>query len=448
MNDVPSRRTPEILRPDVRLRRRALLGLGGAAAAAAVAGRAGLGTASAATRTSGLVGTQTLSPDARRIALAATDGWITVPGSGRYLPDPMAPAPYTTWGFGFRDVTGLDSTQIQAQRGHFQNSAPILWADEGEDVVITLHNIGLSIRPDLTDSHTIHWHGFRNAVPLFDGVPEVSVAVPIGRQFGYYYRPEDPGTYMYHCHFEDVEHVSMGMTGVIFVRPAQNAGVAASSIPPGRYAYNDGVLPGEPGSTAYDREWCMFLSELWTQERFEGAHIQEHDWSEYHADTWLLNGRCYPDTLVGNGTQTASGDLVAPDGHPELERQPISSLVEANAGDRVLLRFVNLGFEQQAMNLQGPTLRVIGLDATPLVGRDGTDNSYLTDTVYIGPGESVDALFTCPDVTERTTYLLANRSYGHLHNPGQPGLGGQLTEIRVRPTGDPEPFPTQTLPNH
>jgi len=424
--------------------RRRFLRLGGLGAGMIATGWA-VGPAQADGRAIGAVhpGTQVILPNARQIKLMATDGWIYVPGTNPYLPDPMAPAPLKAWGFGFRNVTGLTTTQITAQRGKFQNPAPILWADENEDVVVTLRNQGLSVRPDLTDAHSIHWHGFRNAIPLFDGVPEVSVAVPIGREFSYYYRPVDPGTYMYHCHFEDVEHVSMGMTGVVFVRPAQNAG--APGILPGKYAYNDGVPDTDPLSTAYDREWTMFLTELWTKERYNGAHIQEHDWSEYEADAWLLNGRCYPDTLAPNGSQTAAGALVEPPGFPHLVRQPISSLVQGNAGDKVLLRFVNLGFQQQAMNLQGPAMRVVGKDATALVGRDGTDNSYLTDTIYIGPGESVDAIFTCPAVSTMTTFLLANRNYANLHNPGQPGLGGQLTEVRVHPAGT---LPPQSEPNH
>ena len=34
--------------------------------------------------------------DVKRIVLAATDGWISIPGTARYHPDPMAPPPYTT----------------------------------------------------------------------------------------------------------------------------------------------------------------------------------------------------------------------------------------------------------------------------------------------------------------------------------------------------------------
>ena len=80
----------------------------------------------------------------------------------------------------------------------------------------------MQVRPDLSDGHTLHWHGFGNAIPLFDGVPEMCVSIPIGRDLTYFYQPHDPGTYMYHCHFEDVEHVQMGMTGHVFVRPKQN----------------------------------------------------------------------------------------------------------------------------------------------------------------------------------------------------------------------------------
>ncbi|HEY7589435.1 MAG TPA: multicopper oxidase domain-containing protein [Candidatus Limnocylindrales bacterium] len=415
----------------------------------------------------------------RHITLAATDGFIYVPGnvpnpSGPmpFLPDPWAEPPQTMWGFGFRDMSSVLADEagpvdaaardlIVNQRGHFQAPAPMISVDEREDVFIRLMNIGLTMRPDLTDSHTIHWHGFRNAIPLFDGVPELSIAVPIGRDFTYFYRPQSsgPGTYMYHCHFEDVEHVSMGMTGIVFVRPEQNHGGVApgGAIPVARwvdptsggplgYAYNDALLPSDSQSTAYDREYGLFLSEAWARERFNGVHIQEHDWSDYEADIWLLNGRSYPDTLApnGGGTDPLTGELLASAERPELQYQPLSSLIQANAGDRILLRFVNLGFQQQAMTIDGLRMRVVGRDATLLRGRDGTDQQFQTNTIHIGPGESFDVIVTAPLVTAPTTYLLYNRNLAYLHTTDVPGLGGQMTEIRVYPAGTLDP---QTEPN-
>lgn len=96
----------------------------------------------------------------------------------------------------------------------------MFWLEEGVEFKLQLRNLGLQMRPDLTDAHTVHFHGFKNAIPFFDGEPSSSVSVPMNRSFTYVYRPHDPGTYMFHCHVEDVEHVQMGMTGLVFVRPA------------------------------------------------------------------------------------------------------------------------------------------------------------------------------------------------------------------------------------
>jgi FtsP/CotA-like multicopper oxidase with cupredoxin domain len=210
------------------------------------------------------------------------------------------------------------------------------------------------------------------------------------------------------------------MTGVVFVRPALGP----------KFAYND-------TSTAFDREYVMFLSEVWAEAHWDDAHIQLPDWTNYKPDFWLLNGRVYPDTLAPNGIgNDPTGDLNAPVGSPHLQRQPISSLVQANAGEKVLLRFVNLGYQKQAMTLPGIKMNVIAKDAT-LLKNGSADMSYLTNTISIGPGESVDAIFTAPAVTSNTTYLLYNREYDHLNNAGGIGYGGQMTEVRIQPTGVP-----------
>ena len=159
------------------------------------------------------------------LALAATDGYITVPGRED---DPL-------YIFGFIPVEpdASRSTQLDhdVQGPRADTRAPTLDFLQNDDIKITLTNLGLVQRPDLTDSHTIHWHGFDVPSPLNDGVPEVSVAVPIGKQLTYFYRPHREGTYMYHCHFEDVEHVQMGMTGDRLRAPAAGRHVASAGSP-------------------------------------------------------------------------------------------------------------------------------------------------------------------------------------------------------------------------
>ena len=416
-----------------RLTRRALLtGAGGLAASAAV-GRLG-GRSSAPSAPPRL---QRMAPAAlgsavatRELHLCGTDGWVSMPAGAPadapFYPDSLAPAPYDTYVFGFRDATGMAAADIGSLKGHAQISAPMLSFDQETDIKVTLSNLGLQQRPDLTDGHTLHWHGFQNAIPLFDGVPELSMSIPIGREFTYFYRPHDPGTYMYHCHFEDVEHVQMGMTGMLFVRPIQNAG--SGSVPPGQYVYNDG-----DGHTGYDREFGFMLTELWSAAHYRDAHIQVSDWTDYHPSFWLLNGRGYPDTIAPNGNPRSTDT-----GTDRLHYQPISSLVTANSGDRVLLRLANLGYENHAMTLDGIQLRVVGKDSTLL------KDPYTTGTVDLGPGESRDVIFTAPDVGSTTTFLLYDRNYSFASNGGGKGYGGQMTEVRISPPGT---VPAQTAPN-
>jgi len=418
------------------LTRRSFLAGSVGAAGLLVAGRTGTGLGSQSQlRVAPVAATNTLH-------LAATDGWASMAQSAphtTFWPDPWAPSPYDMYVFGFRNVTDLSDADVTAQRGLAQISAPVLAFDEYDastqnDVRITLTNLGLSMRPDLTDGHTIHWHGFVNAIPLFDGVPELSISVPIGRSFTYYYRPHDPGTYMYHCHFEDVEHVQMGMTGIVYVRPKQN-GTNVGSIPAGhqlRYAYNDG-----DGTTQYDREFSFMINEIWAEAHFRDAHIQTTDWTDYAPSFWTLNGRSFPDTIAGNGDPMATGPADLPDGQERLRYQPISSLVRCNGGERVLLRMSNLGYQNHTMTCDQIPLTVVAKDSVRLANSNGVTHYLTGSSVEIGPGESRDVIFTAPPVSQTTTFLFYDRNYAYLNNGGGAGYGGQLTHIEVHPTGLP-----------
>jgi hypothetical protein len=282
------------------------VGVVGTVVAGGVVGGLGRGAAPAS------AATQTLS-------LVATDGYATMPGREN---DPL-------YIFGFRDVTS-DPDQsvshlIAQYKGHTQMSAPTLDFVQDDDMKITLTNLGLVQRPDLTDSHTIHWHGFDIPSPLNDGVPEVSVAVPIGKQLTYFYRPHREGTYMWHCHFEDVEHVQMGMTGIVFVRPKQD-GTAIGGFT--KFAYND-----TDGSTGYHRHFAILLNEVWSKFHDGDRDIQETIPTDYEPQWFTLNGRCYPQTTLRNDHHGESSGITTPnpnyDNAPD-KSQPNSSLIQAN----------------------------------------------------------------------------------------------------------------------
>jgi FtsP/CotA-like multicopper oxidase with cupredoxin domain len=379
------------------------------------------------------------------ILLSATDGYMTVPGRED---DPL-------YIFGFIPVPNDTVGNLENDfKGRAQHVAPILDTTEATDVYVKLTNLGLIQRPDLTDSHTIHWHGFRTPTSLFDGVPEVSVAVPINRQFTYFYRPHNAGTYMYHCHFEDVEHVQMGMTSIVFVRPAGHP----------NWAYDD-------SSTAFDRHFAILLNEVWNEFHDGDRDIQESIATDYDPQWFTLNGRCYPHTVLPNDDPALASQLRlltanANNGDDEAS-QPVSALIQVNPGERVLLRLANLGYQQHAMELPGISMRVIGQDATFLgagtsLGVTYGDRRYSTNTLYIGPGEARDVLFTAPSYSGSAPtftdawgtynrYFFRNRDYRKLANNGDPGgggangaisrLGGMATEVRVYAPGTSVPAP-------
>ena len=311
--------------PTPRLSRRALLKIGGGGLVAV----AGAGSLSAALRSPGSAQAAAVAPVTnptidRIFALAGTDGWVSLRGAELtegdqvVFPDPLG-EDRNMYNYGFRDASrwqrilqtvdpnsaaGREAHDaIYSWKGETQNASPLLWVDEGQKVQVVLYNLGWQVRPDIPDGHTIHWHGFRNAIPWFDGVPEMAAGAPIGKTLTYFYNPVDPGTYMYHCHWEDVEHIQMGMTGIVFVNPKQNAtgvtGTPVSFYTPRageRYVFND-----HNGASAYDRQFAFMLMDFNPVQHWQLAHIQQPDWSDYRPSAWAMNGRTYPDTVLPEG---------------------------------------------------------------------------------------------------------------------------------------------------
>jgi len=414
----------------------------------------------------------------KRYHIAATDGWVSMPTQTApmppFFPDPDAPA-YTAdrgmYIMGFRDVTDYAAfvgdrdkgefpltREIMAQKERAQLTAPLFYTRVGEDLRLHLTNLGLARRPDLVDSHTIHFHGFPNQVVYFDGVPDNSVAAQIGRTLVYRYIPEDPGTYMYHCHFDDVEHVGMGLRGMCFVLPSKT-----SNRGPGTgYAY-------DYEESYFDRQFAFLLTEEDPHLHFNDAHLQLNDFSQYAPAFSLMNGRAWPDTVQPNidpktGEQL-DGAEVAESVAKRLRYNPNSSLIQANSGESVLIRVSNLGYRERSLLLPGLPMRMVGRDAKPVVaGRPdylaappspgqayprGSRGDLTVDTnrIDLGPGESRDMIFTAPKVGQRTVFPFYDRNDSFVHNAAGAsgdGYGGARTEVHVFPKGlDPQVRPGQ-----
>src|ERR1700739_1978356 len=204
--------------------------------------------------------------------------------------------------------------------------APLMAIDEDDEFFLTLTNVGMIMRPDLFEQHTVHFHGYPNASAFYDGVPDASVAINIAASFTYYYLAPDAGTYFWHCHITPPEHLQMGMVGQLYVRPRQNrvavgsylydaltsqqrdlrtACSSASDIlcsPPlpalasgvtqtvpraatGNYAYNDG-----DGTTFYDVEYPLQIHGFDPNFHFVGMTFNPEGFTHMNDKNCLLTG--------------------------------------------------------------------------------------------------------------------------------------------------------------
>jgi len=91
--------------------------------------------------------------------------------------------------------------------------AGVLRVKLGEEMQVTLRN-------DLPQPTTIHWHGMR--VPnAMDGVPGVTQdPIEPGDKFVYRFVPKDAGTFWFHPHVRTSEQVERGLYGVLIVEDA------------------------------------------------------------------------------------------------------------------------------------------------------------------------------------------------------------------------------------
>jgi hypothetical protein len=255
---------------------------------------------------------------------------------------------------GYVSPTVTDSAAIM-NTGVMNGSipGPLFSFDEDDEFMMTLTNVGMIMRPDLFEQHTVHFHGYPNASSFYDGVPDASIAINIGGSFSYYYWAPDAGTYFWHCHVTPPEHLQMGMVGQLYVRPRQNripdgtdpyisstvweegdprtacrdtgAGFKAGTLPPDilcstpqpttdagfvhrtgyKYLYNDG-----DGSTRYDIDVPLQIHGFDPNFHFVGMTFNPEGFADMKDKYFLLNGRSYPDTVgVAHGPADVLGQL-------------------------------------------------------------------------------------------------------------------------------------------
>ncbi len=207
----------------------------------------------------------------------------------------------------------------------FNGSAP------GPTIQVTQGDkVRVIFKNELPEPSSLHWHGFEDQIGN-DGMPGISQEpVRPGQTFTYNFVIKQEGTYFYHSHMAMQELA--GMLGAFIMHP---------KVPYRPYCDKDFVI-----------------------------HLQEYA---------VLANSTTPDTMMMEFNWLLLNGKASPVSTPLIVRQ----------GDRVRIRFVNLGMDHHPMHLHGHTFYVTGTEG----GRIPETAWWPGNTVLVGVAQARNVEF-------------------------------------------------------
>lgn len=390
----------------------------------------------------------------RHYVLLSTDGYTNLPTSPD-LNDHKKESVYI-WGFiggllSVDDVVIPENSYLDWRKsynwdnlfklkGSAKLPSPIIWGEVGDDIYITLINLGMLYRTDILDNHSIHLHGAHVPTQL-DGFPETSFGVPVWMPnskynclcspptITYYFKLDHPGTLLYNCHVKASEHIQMGMYGALVIYPSIESlnmeGVHQDSD--GFWYFNDKLLDFVPNSATnrnfaynnpysyYDKEYIILLSDIDSNWHKAIENLESFNSTNFKPNYWLVNGKSFPDTLLPY--EEKYNDLSSKD----LTQINYNSYVHINTNDKLLLRMINIGYDPVPWYVHGWHFEILGKDShiSPFLSLKTLISSYkhnkISDksfTINISSGETYDLLIEATDKYHiYESYILNGQDY-------------------------------------
>jgi FtsP/CotA-like multicopper oxidase with cupredoxin domain len=215
--------------------------------------------------------------------------------------------------------------------------------------------VAVHFRDTGSQPHSLHFHGQLGLSQEMDGVPATSSTVNPGKEFVYTFTAENPGTMMYHCHVSTYYHVDMGMYGAFIVEPKDE-------------------------KKDWDKEYTFILDDwaVGTMDPFTATTKRDYNY-------FTINGKSFPETTP----------------------------IEGKVGQKVKVRWINMGYETYSIHTHGYGVLITHLDGYPV------PQPYQRDVVTIAPGERVDFTFTLRE----GIYPWHDHQLEHVMNNGE-YLGG------------------------
>jgi FtsP/CotA-like multicopper oxidase with cupredoxin domain len=203
---------------------------------------------------------------------------------------------------------------------------PTIEAVEGDRVRFLVKN-------DLPEATSVHWH----SVFLPNGMDGISgltqPGIPPGKTFVYEFTLRQHGTFMYHSHGDEMVQIALGAMGFLIVHPKT------------------------PENPPVDRDFAIMLNEWYVP---PGAKTPDPSvMTDFNLFTF--NSRAYPGTS------------------PLLVKK----------GDRVRIRFGNVGQDSHPIHIHGHRFWITGVDG----GGVPKSAQWSATTVDVSPGETRDVEF-------------------------------------------------------
>ncbi len=216
--------------------------------------------------------------------------------------------------------------QIHAWCYNGRTPGPTIEAVEGDLVRILVTN-------RLPEPTTVHWHGILLPSGM-DGVAGLSQqAIPPGSTFAYEFTLRQHGTYMYHSHGDEMVQIGLGSMGFLIIHPKK------------------------PEHPRIDRDYAIFLNEWFV--RPGSATPDVNVMTDFNIFTF--NSKAFPGTA------------------PLFARE----------GERVRIRFGNIGQGSHPIHLHGHQFQITATDG----GRIPTSAQWPETTVVVFPGQTRDVEF-------------------------------------------------------
>lgn len=345
----------------------------------------------------------------RAFAITATDGF-TVEPDGNAIYD---------WSY--------------TARGSFQLPGPVLCANTGEVIDVTLtNNLPVATSIEFPGQSAVTWFGGVRWVPVgpvVNASGELLSLAPIAAANGgsvrYSFTASTAGTFAYRSGTDPTLQVQMGLFGAIVVRPSgvtitaddilaapgdggatgtttnaalgMTAGEAATAAANAACAYASATDATKCDPFAIyqrDHENLMLLSEV---------DPQLHGWMESHkTDPSVLNLDSYPGAYEAhyfmiNGRSMP--DTIAPNNAAWLPNQPYGALATVEPFDvhinplDAMIRYVGMGTKAYSFHPHSNHERVIANDGTLLDFANGHNNTEEKFDIMVVPGGTLDATF-------------------------------------------------------